>query len=123
MDRYSVLDPYWHIFSRLGNESTGSFVAHIGSHTRKGEHRIAYWQPKATRWRLSAPVGETFIKDVIAEAHRDFVRGHYDLRSMRHMLQVYARNTVPRRWNEHRAKMEKLKEQRAMAALPQFGLF
>ena len=121
MNFFNALDEHWQQHSGISGGSAN--VYHVTSLKRPTEHRIAYAQPGATRWRLSAPVGQTFVKDVMEEAQRDFRRGHYDLRSLRHMLEVYAKTTVPRRWKEHRFKMEQQKERREMATLPSFGLF
>lgn len=126
MTSFQTLEPYWIINPNPSNLTIGSYsvyFVHVTSKTRPNEHRIAYFNKNAKRWRFSPYLGLSSVEGLLADGKRDVRSGHFDLRGLRHSIRIYAVQLMPDRWRAHRKKMEKQKELREMEHLPSFGIF
>lgn len=119
-DPFAALRPYWYVSSL---ERVGSYQIVKLLHRTKNTRRIAYHVAGETRCHLTPEMSDKFADTMMNEVRRDRQRSSNKPTGFLHMVRIYTREAMPSRWQSHRKRMERKKEERQLVALPHFGMF
>jgi hypothetical protein len=117
---HEMLEPYYKVEACV--TCKGASIISL-RHLKTMKYRVGYHLAGEARWRLSPECSENFAVTLWNQGRKDVFMEQGKLTGLRHMIRIYARECMPSRFKEHRARMEQYRERNALKALPHFGMF